>query len=131
LSLNASGSLIEGCGDLDMPLFAINASGDFDVSSDVGNLAGGVVGTYPAIGGYEFRSTEYVTTESYFPNDFLTPATGTDIGKVTKAAAAWADHLVCGVVSTGTDTSLYSQNVLRFWGVFLPPAGVSASSSSS
>ena len=130
VSLNASGKLKAGCGDLEMPLFAINATGDFDVSSDAGNIAGGVVGTYPAIGGYEFKSTEYVTTESYFPNDFLTPAAGADIGKVTKSPANWSSVLVCGVVSAGTEISTYGQSLLRFWGVFLPPAGVSASSSS-
>jgi hypothetical protein len=129
-SLDANGNLKVGCGDLEMPLFAINGSGDFDVSTDQGNIAGGIAGTFPAIGGYEFRTTEYVTTESYFPNDFLTPATGTDIGKVTKAPADWCDVLVCGVVSAGTDTSIYDQAVLRFWGVFLPPCTTGSSSSS-
>lgn len=131
VSLNANGQLKAGCGDLEMPLFAINGTGDFDVSSDRGNIAGGVVGTYPAIGGYEFKSTEYVDTESYFPNDFLTPAAGANIGKVTKSPANWSSKLVCGVVSAGTEISLYSQKVLRFWGVFLPPPGVVAGSSGS
>lgn len=130
VSLNATGKIKIGCGDLEMPLFAINASGDFDVSSDVGNIAGGVVGTFPAIGGYEFKTTEYVDTESYFPNDFLTPATGASIGQVTKSPVDWATRLVCGVVSAGTEVSLYGQKVLRFWGVFIPPASQSSPSSS-
>lgn len=127
-SLNSQGQIKAGCGALDMPLFAINAAADLDVSSDGGNIAGGVVGTFPAIGGYEFKSTEFVDTMSYTPNDFLTPATGDDLGKVQKVDADWSDNLICGVVSAGMETSMYGQKVLRFWGVFLPPTGVSHSS---
>ena len=130
-SLNQDGEMKAGCGDLEMPLFAINATGDFDVSSDVGNLAGGVVATYVATGGFELKTTEYDKTQSYAPNDFLAPALGDDLGKVTKSPVDWSSRLLCGVVSAGASKEVYNQDVLRFWPVFIPAAGAVTGSSSS
>ena len=120
VSLNVDGELKVGCGDLEMPLWAINATGDFDVASDVGNIAGGVVATFVATGGYELKTTEYVRTVSYKPNDFLSPAIAADIGKVTKSPVDWTTRLVCGVVAGGVMNDVYGQFVLDFWPVFLP-----------
>ena len=109
-----------GCGDLEMPLWAINATADFDVASDVGNMAGGVVAALVATGGYELKTTEYVRTDSYAANDFLTAALGLDTGKVCRSPVDWTTRLVCGVVSHGVESDVYGQQVLRFWPVFIP-----------
>jgi hypothetical protein len=129
VSLATVDTLKAGCGDKEMPLWAINATADYDVASDVGNTAGGIVATLVATGGYELKTTEFVSTETYAANDFLAPALGANLGKVTLAPADWTTRLVCGVVSAGVETDTYGQAVLRFWPVFLP--GVNAASSSS
>jgi hypothetical protein len=139
VSLNSNGKLKAGCGDQDMPLFAINATGDFDVASDEGNIAGGNVGTYPAIGGFEFKTTEYELDQVYLPNDFLTAGLGDELGRVTKSPTAYNDRIICGQVSKGTDKDVYGQDVLFFWGLNIPalrassldPSPASSSSSSS
>jgi hypothetical protein len=120
VTVNSAGKLIAGATTgHDMPLWAINAVLDFDVEGDVGNVAGGTVACFVATGGYEMFTTEFVAG-SYAPNNLLTPATGGNAGKVTKAAAQYSDGLVCGVVSTGTATSIYDQSVLNFWPVYIP-----------
>jgi len=128
VSLASVSELKAGCGDLEMPLWAINATADFDVASDVGNTAGGAVATLVATGGYELKTTEFVRTNQYAANDFLTAGLGADLGKVTLAPTDWTTRLVCGVVSAGVETDTYGQSVLRFWPVFLP--GVNAPNSS-
>lgn len=120
ISLNAAGLYKAGCGDHEMPIWAINATADLDVSSDGGNTAGGVVGGYPATGGYELKTTEFDAAQSYLPNDFLTSGLGLLLGKVTKSPADWTTRLLCGVVSAGVETETYGQSVLRFWPVFIP-----------
>ena len=120
ISLQSVTEFKAGCGDKDMPLWAINATADFDVASDVGNMAGGTVAALVATGGYELKTTEYVTTNQYAANDFLTAALGLDNGKVTLSPYDWTTRLVCGVVSAGVESDVYNQSVLRFWPVFLP-----------
>ncbi len=127
VSLATVSTFKAGCGNKEMPLWAINATADFDVASDVGNTAGGTVAALVATGGYELKTTEFVRTNQYAANDFLTAALGVDLGKVTLAPTDWTTRLVCGVVSAGVETDTYNQQVLRFWPVFLP--GVNAGSS--
>ena len=130
ISLNANGAFKAGCGDCEMPLWAINATADLDVTGEEGNIAGGVVGAHPATGGFEFKTTEYDTTQTYMPNDFLTPALGGDAGLVTLLDKTnWCSRLLLGVVSHGTEQEVYNQDVLRFWPVFIPACDCGASSS--
>jgi hypothetical protein len=134
LSVNQNGEAKAGCGDLEMPMWtqhAVNGR-DFDVSSDIGNSAGGTMSAFPATGGYELKTTEFDENQVYYPNDFLTPMGGADRGKITKAAAAWGNALVCGVVSRAVLTDAENQQVLHFWPVFLPKiAGATVGSGSS
>jgi hypothetical protein len=120
VSLDASGKLVAGCGDADMPLWAINDTGDFDVASDVGNFSGGVVATFVATGGYELKTTEFVTTETYGPNDLLTAGTAGDVGLVTPSPALYGDAVIVGCVSKGQFEEVYGQQVVQFWPLFIP-----------
>jgi hypothetical protein len=138
ISLNSAGKFKAGCGDAEMPQYAINATDDLDVQSDEGNISGGVVASFPATGGYEFKSTEYEADQVYTPNDFLTAGLGVELGKVTKSPTAYNDRIICGQVSKGVQTDLYGQSVLYFWGLNIPalrassldPSPASSSSSS-
>jgi len=125
VSLDSSGNLVTGCGDHDMPMWAINATNDFDVNSDVGNIIDGQIGCWVAIGGYELFTTEYVTTETYAPNALLTAGLTTDLGKVKGAAAAYSNAVVVGCVSKGVETDVYSQTILNFWPLFIPKVATS------
>lgn len=130
VSMHTDGTLQAGCSDTAMPMWAINGVADLDVASEGvayagGNgISGGDVNAYVAVGGYELFTTEYdaATGNTYTPNLYLTPATGSDEGLVTLAnMSAYSTQLVCGVVSRGVVTEKYSTNVLYFWPVFIPP----------
>ena len=131
VSLDAAGDLVAGLAAAHaMPLWAINATGDFDVASDVGNISGGVVATFPATGGYEIATTEFdeVAAPAYIPNALLTA--GAVAGEVTAAPnPGYSDVPVVGVVSIGVRTEVYNQEVLQFWPVYQPPVSTGASSS--
>jgi hypothetical protein len=139
VSLNSAGLLKRGCGDDEMPLWAINSTADFDVSADSGNISGGVVATYPATGGYELKTTEFETDQTYVPNDKLTAGLGVEEGNVTRSPTMYNDRVIVGVVSKGTGTGNYNQRILNFWSLFIPvlrasslnPSPASSSSSSS
>ena len=125
-SLNLSGQLRAGCPagaawNRPMPMWAIQGINDFDANSDVGNISGGVMSGVVATGGFEIETTEYVTTDTYQPNDLLTNGTGGDLGDVKRATESpYGDQLICGVVSTGVSTNADGKSVLRFWTVYLP-----------
>jgi hypothetical protein len=120
VTLNSVGQLIKGITTQhDMPMWAINATGDFDVESDIGNVSGGNVGCFVATGGYEIFTTEFVAG-TYAPNTMLTAATSGNAGKVTAAAATYSDTVVVGCVSRGTSTGIYDQSLLYFWPMFMP-----------
>jgi len=134
VTLNAAGALIAGkTTEHDMPMFAINATYDLDVvfgqtsTADRGNMTGGKVACFPATGGYEIFTTEFVAG-TYAPNDLLTPAGGGNAGKVTLAEDNYSDALVCGVVSKGTATGIYDQSILHFWPVYIPAVNTAAAS---
>jgi hypothetical protein len=128
VTVNSAGALIKGVTtNHDMPMWAINATGDFDVDGDVGNVAGGNVGCWVATGGYELFTTEFVAG-SYAPNTMLTAGTSSNAGKVTAAAATYSDAVVVGCVSRGTTTSIYDQSVLYFWPMFIPAVSTEAAS---
>jgi hypothetical protein len=135
-SINPSKLMIDGCDNgfmfnRPMPLFAIQNWDDYDVNSDVGNIAGGVLSAVVAVGGFEVETTEYVTG-TYRPNDLLTPATGGNLGKVRRCVVGpYKSELVCGCVSTGTNTNEYTKSTLRFWTMFLPAGSHATLSSSS
>ena len=125
VSLDASGDFEAGLSTQQaMPMWAINATGDFDVDSDVGNFsATGVVGAFVATGGYEFHTTEYNTAGTYAPNTQLMADNVTD-GLIEDHTDAPFDELstraVVGIVSKGEQTENYGQATLAFWPVYLP-----------
>lgn len=120
-SLNASGEIKLGCADTAMPLFAQNGSEDPDVAMDESiGLASGI-SAFPATGGYEIYTTEFVD-DTYVPNDFLTASSGS-VGEVEKSATAYNDALVCGCVSRGTATK-HTSSVLYFWTMFIPAINI-------
>jgi hypothetical protein len=123
ISLDAAGNLVAGL-DVDhaMPMWAINATGDFDVESDVGNISGGVVAAFPATGGYELVTTEFDETAvaSYVPNAPLIEDTGT-AGDITAGTVPVSvSESIVGIVSRGVFEEVYGQSVLQFWPVYLP-----------
>lgn len=124
VSLDASGDLIAGLGGVDsnsMPLWSINATTDFDVASDDGNISGNVVATYPATGGFELVTTEFDSTQTYAPNDPLIDDDGGTQGYVTLGTLPLVlTESVVGVVSFGVKTEVYNQTCLQFWPVYLP-----------
>lgn len=120
VTLNSSGNIIKGITtEHDMPMWTITGTDDYDFNGDIGNVSGGTVSAYVATGGYEIFTTEYVSA-TYAPNAMLCPATGGDAGKVKAAATAYSLKLVCGVVSKGNTTDIYSVAVLYFWPVYIP-----------
>ena len=133
---SASGLIVAGCGagsggNRPMPMFAIRGTGDLDVVQDAANISGGEPSAVVATGGFEVRTSEFVT-DVYRVNDLLTPATGGNVGKVARAAqSAYGSKPICGVVSTATAVSEYAVPVLSFWTTFLPAGEVSADEESS
>ena len=89
-SLDANGQFVKGVTGNAMGVFIFQNQSDFDVRSDVGNIAGGVASGLVACGAYELQSTEFVA-DTYAPNDLLTVETaGANAGKLSKASAAYA-----------------------------------------
>lgn len=120
-SLNAQGNLQLGVVGNAMAIFMIQNQADFDVSSDRGNVSGGVGSGLVAAGAYELQSTEFVDG-NYAPNDPLTVETvGDDAGKL-KVGVPYTDPIV-GVVSAGVTSSEHDATIdlLAFWPVYLPP----------
>lgn len=121
ISLDSNGEFVKGLSAAGaMPIFAIQNMSDYDVLSDVGNMAGGVGSGLVAAGAYELQSTEFVT-DTYAPNDPLTvEAAGDDKGKLKKGALYTND--IVGIVSAGQTDSEHNANIkfLAFWPVYLP-----------
>lgn len=122
VSLDANGKFVRGLSAGAMAIFALQNQADFDVTSDVGNISGGVGSGLVAAGAYELQSTEFVT-DNYAPNDPLTveAAAGDDEGKLKKATGLYAEDVV-GIVSAGQTDSEHNANIkfLAFWPVYLP-----------
>ena len=114
--------LIKGGVNAFMPLWAINAAGDFDVNGDKGNFIDNKVGCWVATGGYEVFTTEFVAG-TYAPNALLTWSAGSP-GKVTASPTNYNDNDVVGCVSKGVTTDVYGQIVLNFWTLFVPKAAL-------
>jgi len=134
ISLDASGEWVPGIATArgtSMACWAINATADFDVNSDVGNISGGILAAFVATGGYELKTTEFDPSASYAPNDSLIAGLG-DIatadddqkGRVTLngvvAALLPVATNVVGIVSLGEVTEVYNQLTLQFWPVYCP-----------
>ena len=126
MSLNSEGKFVAGCpagtvANRPMPVFAIQGINDFDANSDIGNMSGGVMSGVVATGGYEIKTTEFVATETYAPNDLLKAATGNDAGKVQKATVApYGAESMVGVVTKPAALNADLKNMLSFWTVYLP-----------
>jgi hypothetical protein len=121
VSLDANAQFVRGLSAGAMAIFALQNQSDFDVTTDVGNMAGGVGSGLVAKGAYELQSTEFVAG-NYAPNDPLTVATtpAADVGKL-KVGVRYTDDIV-GVVSAGQSDSEHNANIkfLAFWPVYLP-----------
>ncbi len=100
-----------------VPCFAWPSQGDFDVSSDVGNVSGGNLMAIPALTGYEMETTEFVTGQAYTVN---LPLMANGSGLITPGA--YGTSTTCGIVSDGSQpiTNEHGKQVVRFWGYFLP-----------
>lgn len=126
LSLTAGGLLTAGGTSTNaMPIFAVTGVNDYDANSDTGNISGGVVAGYVGTGGYEIKTTEFVTG-TYAPNTLLTYASSGDIGKVKAATAKYSDGVVVGCVSSGVVADVYEQSMLHFWTLFIPAVKLTA-----
>jgi hypothetical protein len=115
-SLDANGNLVKGMSAGAMCIFIFQNRSDFDVLSDVGNIAGGVGSGLVACGAYELQSTEF-DADTYAPNDAL--RVGAD-GLLEKGTV-YTDEIV-GVVSRGQSDSEHDATIklLAFWPVWLP-----------
>lgn len=118
--LNSDGELEAGCGDCQMPMWTKHAYNDYDLSAETAGISGENAGCFVGTGGFELYTTEYVTSETYTYNTALTAATGDDAGKVEPSPTAYNSVVMVGLVSRGTDTGNYSQNILYFWPMFIP-----------
>ena len=119
-SLDANGDFVKGVEGAEMGIFIFQNDSDYDVRSDVGNIAGGRGSGLVACGAYELQSTEFVS-DTYAPNDTLTVETvGDDAGKLKKGTR-YTDPIV-GVVSSGQSDSEHNAAIkfLAFWPVYLP-----------
>ena len=127
VSINSAGAIVEGCvvgvaANRPMPMWAIQATDDFDANSDVGNISGGVQSAVVATGGFEIETTEFVNSPTtYAPNDLLKPGLTTNLGKVMLATVPpYGVEVVVGCVSKIKATNRDGVTVLRFWTMFLP-----------
>lgn len=122
ISLDSNAEFVRGMSAAGaVAVFALQSQTDFDVGSDLGNVAGGVASGLVALGAYELQTTEFVS-DTYAPNDPLTvEASGDDKGKLKKASALYAEDVV-GVVSAGQTDSEHNASIklLAFWPVWLP-----------
>jgi len=119
-SLDANGAFVAGVGDHDMGIFIFQNQSDFDVRSDVGNIAGGIGSGLVACGAYELQTTAFVPGV-YAPND---PLTSTQVGAnagLLSVGTPYTDPIV-GVVSSGQSDSEHDATIkfLAFWPVYLP-----------
>lgn len=131
--LNSSGQFETGAQLLQMPIFLLQGSADFDVSNPgstnwqaiapVGWMSGLV-----ATGAYELQTTEFDSTQTYAPNDHLnavvantTAATGGTLTNQSLGTLYGSDMVNrCGVVSRGKSTNAYGKTVVSFWPIYLP-----------
>jgi len=127
VSINAAGAIVEGCdvgvaANRPMPMWAIQATDDFDANSDVGNISGGVQSAVVATGGFEIETTEFVNAPTtYAPNDLLQPGLAADLGDVKLATVPpYGAETIVGCVSKAKATNRDGVTVLRFWTMFLP-----------
>jgi hypothetical protein len=136
ISLNSAGTFVAGCAvgavfNRPMPMFAIQATNDFDANSDTGNISGGVQSAVVATGGFEIETTEFVSGTYNF-NDTLTAATAGNAGMVARnTVGPYGAENVVGVVSAAVATNADGKSVLRFWTMFLPAGDHNIDSSSS
>lgn len=122
---------------LEMPIFTLQGSADFDVANPGGNnwtaiAPVGYISGLVATGGYELETTEFDTTQTYVANEHLkavdadTVATaGTGGGNLTNQSLGTLYHASnmearVGVVSRGKRTNAYGKSVLAFWPIYLP-----------
>ena len=143
MSLRSDGKLQLGLACNAMPIFAFNASFDFDAVPDAGGMVGpsnggvaldveteasmtGVV----AIGGYELQSTEFDATydASYVPNQALTAYVPGHAKAGQLKPGTQFTNTLCGVCSKGLSTSDAGIQVLQFWGVWIPQTECAGSS---
>ncbi len=122
-------------------IFLFQGSTHFDVSNP-GTSVGGIFGHRAiapagwmsglvALGGFELRSTEYDTDQTYTTGDLLTApnadSNSTTGGRLTNKRSGsdpvrQYTEAVCGIVSTGVETDHNGVSTLTFWTCWLPAA---------
>jgi hypothetical protein len=119
LSLDSEEKWVKGCPNPAVAGFAFPNQSDFDVNSDLGNIAGGHLVCLMATGAYELETTEFIGV-GFEPNVPLTSElAGADAGKLKVTTIDSADNVV-GVCSAVTFTNEWRKTFLRFWPVYLP-----------
>ena len=102
-----------------MGLFAFQGENEFDVNGDTGNIISQVMNFLVASGAYELETTEYVSGETFLPNDPLTANTSGQVA--TMHGGICDEYNIVGVCSeTGPATNSYGVSVVRFWPVYCP-----------
>lgn len=125
--VNSDGKIEKGCGNVQMPMWAIYNSDAPSVQGDEGNITGGGMTALVATGGFEIYTTAYDKTTTYAPNDLLKPDTG-KAGNITKATGNYNDTIVVGMVSQKEKTGptrggakpQYGVSCLYLWTMCIP-----------
>ena len=120
-----------------IPIFAWNSEGDFDIGSvDDGNISNygntkGLSGLV-ALGAYEVETTEFVLGQTYAPNQELKVNDGVDnpLDKGKIEPGEYYTNTIVGVVSDGKKTNSYGRECVALWTYFLPALSAGSSSSS-
>lgn len=143
--LNNSGQFELGGSGTQMPIFLWNGKDHPDVYNDgtspvtsvvhwYGISPTGVMSGLVATGGYELQTTEYDSTLTYTPNQFLTASA---TGVLTNASVSTYVTWICGLTSwhvqgkqqdaaatSPEGTNAHGVSTLTFWTYFLPGVAV-------
>lgn len=110
-----------------VPLFAFANENDFDVNSDLGNIAGGVLMALCSLGDFELESTEVASAQTFVVGSYLTTDDGSGLAATGDIEnGELGTDIICGIVSEaggntdGTFENDHGQNVVRFWTWFAP-----------
>jgi hypothetical protein len=110
-----------------VPNFVMLGTENEGVSSQEGNIAGGIITTYPVTGYYRFQTQLFDKSKTYARNEFLTVAEYDfdGFGKVTglvNGATPYTD-VVAGIVCKPVYNDAAGRATLTFDAYFLPKQG--------
>ena len=101
------------------------------VTSQKGNIAGGLVTLIPCTGYFRFVTTVFDTTKSYTAGDFLTATKATfdglaDVGVITNGATVYTDTVI-GIADGPAGVDHFDLDSLRFTCYYIPAIPTAAS----